>query len=165
VKPSAKTWTFISIGALAFWLPDVFVHLLRRKSFDSPDVWLLTVLMPLCVFAALYIFAKRLATSFSNGALRMLCGIWLFGGVFISIAGTFSDGGFAGPDGIRGGLIVIAMSLIPLVTFMLATYDGSLGALAIATVVLVILSLQGLFKRRRANVSGISAISNKQGNG
>jgi O-antigen/teichoic acid export membrane protein len=162
VKPSAKTWTFLSIGASAFWLPDVFVHLLRRESFDSPDVWLLTVLMPLCVFAALYIFAKRLGTSFSNGALRMLCGIWLFGGVFICIAGTFSGGGFVGPDGIRGGLIVIAMSLIPLVTLMLATYDGSLGALTIATVVLLILWVQGFRKRRRANASEISPISQEQ---
>src|SRR6266566_5786345 len=64
----------------------------------------------------------------------MLLGVWVTGGLFMMLAATASGGGFANPEGIRGSLWIIALSIIPLVTYMLATYDGSLFALLAVTV-------------------------------
>ena len=66
----------------------------------------------------------------------MLFGIWLLGGLAMMIGATFSGGGFAGPDGLRGALFVVATSLLPVYTFVMATYDGSVGALLAVSLVL-----------------------------
>ena len=50
------------------------------------------------------------------------------------VAATASGSGFAGANGIRDSFFIIALSLIPLITYMLATYDGSLFALLAVTV-------------------------------
>lgn len=49
---------------------------------------------------------------------------------------VLTGGGFAGPDGLRGAFIVVGMSLVPIYTFIMATYDGSLGALLVVSLVL-----------------------------
>jgi hypothetical protein len=54
----------------------------------------------------------------------------------MSVGATFSGGGFAGPECLRAALFAIATSLLPPYTFMMATYDGSLGALLLASLVL-----------------------------
>jgi hypothetical protein len=76
----------------------------------------------------------------------MLAGIWLSGGICMLIGASFSSGGFMGPD-VRGVLFLTAISWIPLYTFIAATYDGSLGALVLASVGLFlawVLPLSGL---------------------
>ncbi|HEY7097198.1 MAG TPA: hypothetical protein VH437_10780 [Terriglobales bacterium] len=45
---------------------------------------------------------------------------------------TVSDGGFAGPDGFRGGVLMALLGALPPITFMEATYDG--GGLALLAV-------------------------------
>jgi hypothetical protein len=59
----------------------------------------------------------------------MLLGVWLTGGPFMMLAATASGGGFAVANGVQGALSLIAWSIIPLVTYMMAAYDGSLFAL------------------------------------
>jgi hypothetical protein len=44
-----------------------------------------------------------------------------------------SNGGFAGPDGIKEGVILVLMSVVPIFTCMMAAYDGSLFALLAVT--------------------------------
>jgi hypothetical protein len=61
----------------------------------------------------------------------MLLGVWLTGGLFMTLA-TASGSGFVGVDGV-GRLLIIVSSLIPVVTFILAAYDGSLFALLAVT--------------------------------
>jgi len=122
--------SFAAAGALSFWLPDTAVHVAARPTFDSPHVWLITFLMP-ATFLLAYLVGRRLAVQreFKWVGLAMLLGVWLLGGLFMTVAATASGVGFAGPNGIRDGLLMIALSLIPPVTYMMAAYDGSLFAL------------------------------------
>ena len=63
----------------------------------------------------------------------MLLGAWLTGGLFMMISATAAGGGFVGPNGIAGTLLVLLLSLFPIYTCVMATYDGSLFALLAAT--------------------------------
>jgi hypothetical protein len=75
----------------------------------------------------------------------MLLGIWVLGGVFMTIGASFSGGGFA--NGISSGLVIVAMSLVPVYTFIMATYDGSLFALLLISFVLFLAWSKRLFNR------------------
>jgi hypothetical protein len=124
------------LGAIAFWTPDVVVHAVRRSLFGRSDVLALTVTMPLILFVAWAAGAKCLGITARATAIRMLLGIWLLGGLFMTAGASFSGGGFVGPDGVRGAFTVIGMSLLPVYTFIMATCDGSLGGLLLVTAVL-----------------------------
>jgi len=50
----------------------------------------------------------------------------------MAVGFTFSGGGFVNL-GLRGTVFLIAISWVPIYTFMAATYDGSLGALLLAS--------------------------------
>lgn len=93
--------------------------------------------MPLTLLLCWVIVGKYLGISAKSAAVRMLLGIWLLGGLCMTIGASFSGGGFAGPDGVRGAAIVLGMSLVPIHTFIMATYDGSLGALLLVTAILL----------------------------
>ena len=117
-------------GALSFWLPDVAVHIHAGRNFDSPQARVITFLMP-ATFLLAYVVARRFAVkrNFEWVGATMLVGVWLTGGLFMALASTASGGGFAGPDEVRGGLLMALLSIIPPVTYMFAAYDGSLFAL------------------------------------
>jgi hypothetical protein len=87
-------------------------------------------------FLFAYLPARRLAAKreFKWVVAAMLLGVWLTGGLFMTLAATRCGGGFAGPDGIRGGLLMIVLSLIPLVTWVQSVYDGSGLALLAVTI-------------------------------
>jgi len=127
--------TLAVIGALSFWLPDLAVHAAAGCKFDSPHARIITFLMP-AAFLFAYVLARRFAAKreFKWVVAAMLLGVWLTGGLFMTLAATECGGGFAGPDGIRGGLLMIVLSLIPLVTCMQAVYDGSGLALLAVTI-------------------------------
>jgi hypothetical protein len=126
---------FALIGGLSFWLPDVAVHLSFGHAFDSPQVRVITFLMP-ATFLAGYLMARRFAAKrdFKWVGVAMLLGVWLTGGLFMALAATASQGGFAGPDGVRGGFLMAMLGTLPPFTYMMSAYDGSLGALLAATV-------------------------------
>ena len=63
----------------------------------------------------------------------MLLGVWLTGGLFMALSATASGGGFAGPDGIRGGLLMALLGALPPITFMESAYDGGGLALLVVT--------------------------------
>jgi hypothetical protein len=81
--------------------------------------------------------SRHFERSARDTAIPMLVGVWLLGGLSMTIAATFGGGGFVGPEGLRGAFVVIALSLVPIYTFIMATYDGSLGALMLVTVVML----------------------------
>jgi hypothetical protein len=122
--------SFAVAGALSFWLPDVAIHIAARRTFDSPHVWVITFLLP-ATFLFAYFVLRRFAVrrDFKWVGVAMLLGVWLTGGLFMMLAATASGGGFAGANGVQGTLSMIAWSIIPLVTYMMAAYDGSLFAL------------------------------------
>jgi hypothetical protein len=136
-----KTGTSLTIkiacsGAIAFWVPDIAVHAVRRNAFVRSEVLALTVPMPLILLVAWFAGVKYFGITAKAIAIRMLLGIWLLGGLCMTVGASFSGGGFAGLNGVRGTAIVIGMSLLPIYTFIMATYDGSLGALLLVTALL-----------------------------
>lgn len=117
-------------GAFSFWLPDVAIHIAARRSFNALHVRVVTFLLP-AAFLCAYLAARRYAAKrdFKWVGAVMLLGIWLTGGLFMMVAASAAGGGFAGPDGVKGGFVLAMLGALPPVTCMIATYDGSLGAL------------------------------------
>lgn len=120
------------VGALSFWLPDVATHLFFRFTFDRSQLWAITLLMPATLLCDYLVVSRLLAKhDFNWVGIAMLIGVWLTGGLFMMLGATVSGGGFA--SGVPISLVMIASSIIPVVTCMMATYDGSLFALLIVT--------------------------------
>jgi hypothetical protein len=122
------------------WVPD-------DTEFSARDVGTLTLLLPVAALLAVAL-ARRVATSSRLHAvspLLVLLGLWLLGPVAMLGSATASGGGFAQPGGC--GAVALATATFPLTTPMLATYDGSLGGVALASLLLVLLFCS--FARRR----------------
>ena len=136
-----------AMGACAFWLPDVIAHGAARARFDSHDVLVLTVLMPTLAAAAYLILRRR--SGKSALAWPMLAAVWLSTGVFI-MAGAMWSETFANSLGFA--VLSVVMGAVPVYAWILATYDGSLGALVIVTIAL---GAWGLVERRSTSTQRI----------
>jgi hypothetical protein len=150
--------SFAIAGALSFWLPDVAVHIIAGPNFDSRHVWGITILMP-AAFLLTYVVARKFALrrDFRWVGAAMLLGVWLTGGLFMTIAAMASGSEFVGVSGVWR-LVVIVLSVIPIVTYILATYDGSLFALLVLTVgALLLLGFRA--SRITLITSGVSSAS------
>lgn len=131
MRKSTRVLGLMLLGAAGFWSPDLVLHAVRGHNFASRDVHIVTVVMPL-TFLGTFVAARR-SNKAGRIGLPMVAGIWLLGGLFMAISASFSGGGFVGPDGYRGAAFVVLLSLVPIYTFMLAAYDGSLFALVLVT--------------------------------
>lgn len=133
IQAPMLAFLFAMAGAISFWLPDVVTHFAVRD-FDVPQVRLVTLLMPLS-FLCIYLLARKFgrARDFQWLGGVMLVGVWFTGGVFMSIAATPSGGGFGGPNGMKGGLLMATLGALPPVTLMMSVYDGAGLALLIVT--------------------------------
>jgi len=128
------TLAFAVTGAISFWLPDVAIHAEAGPNLDARHAWAITVLAP-AMFLFAYIVARRFALKhhFKKVGPAMLLGVWLTGGLFMTIGAILSGSEFIGGTGIAR-LVMIFMSVIPIVTFVLAALDGSQFALLAITV-------------------------------
>ena len=128
------------LGASSFWLPDAVWHATRGSRFNGRDAIALTVLLPLTLLAV-YLFVRKQPSRdpSKNVGWPLLAGVWLLGGIFMVISASFSGGGFVGPDGFLGGARAILISFVPIFTISMATYDGSLGAFAIVSLVALVI--------------------------
>lgn len=124
---------FITLGAIAFWIPDVFLHWVRGKSFAGIDIIILTLGLPLLCIGALRLVWQLRNRRFSLrlAAGSMVIGIWVAGPFFMAIGWGFSGGGLAAQGGWE--YVKLGTLLFPIFTFMGATYDGSLFALGLTT--------------------------------
>ena len=75
-----------------------------------------------------------------------MLGVWELGGYFILLSATFQGSGFKHMNG-GDVLMSIVLPLIPVYTFIMATYDGSLGALIIVSLVAFVVFFVGLYRR------------------
>jgi hypothetical protein len=128
-----------TLAGVIFWMPDVLVHALRASHFSGSDMMLLTILLPVCSgFCLVTIWRKGIA--FKNQFRRMVLpvlGIWLFGPWMMMISWTLAGAGFANHGTWPGmGMMTLAF---PIFTFIGSTYDGTLGAVLLATVCLPLL--------------------------
>jgi hypothetical protein len=122
------------LGAIAFWLPDVLVHALRRCDFDGRDVRIVTIACPVTTLIAFFVAKRTDKTDPSQSVFpALVAGVWLFGGLFMLVGASFAGGGLLAPDGARGAMFWILLSLVPIYTFIMATYDGALAALLLVT--------------------------------
>jgi hypothetical protein len=134
IRNPRLAFIFALAGALSFWLPDVVLHIWARQNFSSLHVRIITFVMP-ATFLIAYVIARRFAVTqdFKWLTAAMLLGVWITGGLFMALSATVSGGGFAGPDGVRGGLLMALLGALPPITLMEATYDGGGLALLAAT--------------------------------
>lgn len=135
-------------GAGCFWIPDIVLHALTRGSFSGIHVLIISILLPiLCIgWLLFYCRWKDTAATPIRLALAAVLGIWFLGPLATTISSTFSGGGFSRSVGTSLGLVGIGTILFPLYTFMMSTYDGTLGALAIVTISLPVV---GVFSSRK----------------
>ena len=140
-------------------MPDVLLHGVVGNTFSRQHVLLLTYVLPLTVLMSLLVIGRipwiekrKLIAPFG------LAGIWLSGGLAMSISATFSGGGFATLDGWRG----VVLGAIPPFTFMMASYDGSLFALLLTTLCLLTVWLVGVVRPKlllhAGVISGLAAL-------
>ena len=96
-QPRLTIW-FAVAGALSFWLPDVAIHFYAGRNLDSRHIWAITILAP-ATFLLAYLLARRLAVKrdFRWLGAAMLLGVWITGGLFITLAATASGGGLVSP--------------------------------------------------------------------
>jgi hypothetical protein len=119
----------IVVGAIGFWTPDVVLN-----AFNANSISLFT-LLPTFGFLAGYQITTRIRQEGEQPsvAVFMIVGVWLFASVAMMIGASFSGGGFAGS--ISETVIVIVLGLLPPYTLIMSTYDGSLYALLLTTLI------------------------------
>ncbi|MGB8542898.1 MAG: hypothetical protein WCD49_14810 [Candidatus Acidiferrales bacterium] len=83
----------------------------------------------------IFFLAKRTNKTIaaSQIILALIAGVWLFGGLFMTVSATVAGAGFK--TSLGGATIAILLSLLPMYTFIMATYDGALLALLLATAI------------------------------
>jgi hypothetical protein len=120
------------VGGLAFWLPSMMLHCLHGDRFGVVDVILTSVVCP--AFAGVVLGFLRFSHpkySLTRLASWFILGVWAWGPPAMLTSAGFSGGGVRGIGSLAGFLLV--WLVFPLSTPILATYDGSLFALALMT--------------------------------
>jgi hypothetical protein len=147
--PSWHALKLMALGAVSFWTPDIIWHAVRGPEFGRFDVIAMTVLMPSALTGIYILLRKRLApTPHQNMGFPLMLGTWTLGMFFMAIAATVSAGGFVGPypwDGVIASLF--GLLLFP--TFVMAAYEGTLGALVVATLGAIVIAVSRRRKQRR----------------
>ena len=110
------------------------IHAIQANGFGGTGVATATLLMLAATTVAFLRFDKTGRRTFVGWlrGLFMILGIWLAGPWFMMANATFSGGGFATASSARELMFLF----VPGVAFIMATYDGTLGALLLITVLL-----------------------------
>jgi hypothetical protein len=130
-QPRLTLWLAVA-GALSFWLPDLAIHVAARLD-SAPARWdAAFVFLPPGTFLFTYLIARRVAVrrGLKRVGVAMLVGVWLTSGTFMAIAATATERGFASSS-VLGWLCMTVLSIIPIVMFYFAAYEGSLFALLV----------------------------------
>jgi len=123
------------LGALSFWGPELFLYALKRKAVNGGVI---TLILPGVLLLAYFLakrFRKRNQEGVPSQAAFMLLGIWILGPTAMLIAATLQGAGFV-TLGASSAMITAMLGLFPPYTFIMATYDGSLYALIIVSILL-----------------------------
>ncbi len=144
LRTPSRIFKLMALGTACFWLPDVLLHAVRGDKFGRGDVLLISIAMPLTFLGAYLLAAKQYRGESRRGVVGLLiAGVWLFGGLFMMIGASFSGGDFAGPNGLHSAVTLTLTSVVPIFTYVMSAYDGSLLALLIvsmAALVMIVVS-------------------------
>jgi hypothetical protein len=136
---------YVAAGA-TFWIPSILIHALRGTAFGNSglDILAVSVLPVVASLVTREIIYRKQRTVSRRGtiALWMLLGIWLFGPLGTTIGATFSGGGFTQPGAWQ--MLLLGIPLFLPLTFMMSAYDGTLVALAVATIWFIIAGIVSL---------------------
>ncbi len=113
-------------------------HAASAGRFAGSDVKRITWVVPLVTITILLLLSWLRHLPLWCLACSFLAGIWLLGNIMMMVSASFSGGGFSQGKAWEV-VIVLLLGLIPIYTFILATYGGSLGALLIVTLILICL--------------------------
>lgn len=149
-------WTLsLVILGTTFWIPSIIVHALRGREFGGSriDILLVTLLPVIAAVLTLEITSRLRAASFtrSSVALSMLLGIWFFGPLCSTTSATFSGAGFL--SSVSWPALISAFVLFVPYTFIMSTYDGTLGALVIVTGLFLMVAAVGIVRRFRSDAT------------
>jgi hypothetical protein len=128
----------LAVGALAFWFPIVAVCWLPGGEWGTIITSLLfTFILPIFCCFILELVAGALHRSRVGLSAAMVCGVWASAPFFITLANTSTAGeGFHLPG--VWSFVGVATATFPISTFMLSTYNASLGAVILTTFMLPI---------------------------
>jgi hypothetical protein len=137
LTPARLSWCIAYwLAGFAFWLPSMAVHAVRGESFGSNplDIPAVTVFpvagsWPALELLELLTLQREVASRRGAIAILMLLGIWMLGPAYMIVSN-----GFAGPF-----MWMFLFAGLPF-TFVISTYDGTLGALAIVTVWFILIA-------------------------
>jgi hypothetical protein len=125
------------LGGLVFWVPNILIHWLRAYRFSNFDVIGLTVLLP----ATTYLFFQMVWWPARNrhdrlsSALFVVLGIWISGPSMLTLSLSVCDR-LSRLDAWH--FFTIGTLLFPLFTILMSTYDGSVFAVLLTTLALLI---------------------------
>ncbi len=124
------------IGACAFWVPDVLLHMALKnlKHINAAIETVIFTIVPAGVFMVALLLANRHAWKSGHKyvALSMLAGVWLLSMQFMTI--TLGHGRFFGLGGVQGWLYASLRTLQPTAIIMFSAMDETLLALLVVTI-------------------------------
>jgi hypothetical protein len=130
-----KLICFFFMAPILFWCPDIVVHT-ASPSFGGAEVAMLTLALPFLTCGVLFTVVRLGFQTWwaTSCCLVGLLGIWVTGPVMMMVGWSSTEGGFAGEGAAE--LAVMGTLLFPLFCFSMSTYDGTLVALLITTMLL-----------------------------
>lgn len=138
-----SAWKLFVAGGLGFWGPELVLYPVMRH---QADVRILTILLPLSL-GLLYLLIsilRRRDESLPSAAFFLVLGVWVLGPAAMGVSNTFLGAGLHA--GVLVSIFASLLGLFPVYTFIAATYDGSLYALTIVSILMPVLHL--LFERK-----------------
>lgn len=132
------------LGALAFWLPEIILYTWTSHELSGK---LVTFLLPsTLLFAYLVVLKFRPRRSVNpSAAIFMSLGVIFLGTLAMTIGATIRGAGFW-EHPVSALLGVLLGTLIPIYAFIAATYDGSLYALILVSILMPLFHL--VFERQ-----------------
>jgi len=129
------------VPGLLFWTPSVVLHALRGNRFSNLDMVVLTAGLPTFSGICLFLIWRTwggFRTRVHRVALPVL-GVWLLGPLMITVSASFSGGGFSQAGAWQA--VGVGTVFFPIFTFMMSAYDGTLGAVLLASLCLPLLAI------------------------
>ena len=132
------------LGALAFWLPEIALYAWTRQELSGK---LVTFLLP-STFLLVYLIvltARPKHITKPSAAVFMVLGVVFLGTLAMAIGATIRGAGFLEHTG-STLLDVLLGTLLPIYAYIAATYDGSLYALILVSILMPLFHL--VFERQ-----------------